>query len=52
MPDKHIYCEVCNKYLGVIRDAKLYKWIIFLCEKCHRGEDDFGKIFGGFMRGK
>ena len=31
---KKIYCKSCGKYLGEIRDAKLYKKIVFLCDDC------------------
>jgi len=31
---KEIRCCVCQKYLGVIRDAKLHKDIDFICKEC------------------
>lgn len=33
MAERKIFC-VCGKYLGVIRDAKLLKGIVFLCPNC------------------
>jgi len=33
--NKHkIYCAGCNKYLGEIRDATLFKGIKYLCLNC------------------
>ena len=29
-----IYCKGCKIYLGEIRDAKLRKHTVFLCDKC------------------
>lgn len=31
---KKIYCKSCGKFLGEIRDATLYKSIIYLCDRC------------------
>lgn len=31
---KVINCHYCNKYLGEIRDAKLHKYIVYLCGEC------------------
>lgn len=31
---KEISCSGCDRYLGVIRDAKLMKDISFLCREC------------------
>lgn len=31
---RKIYCKPCSKYLGIIRDAKLHKEIVFLCKNC------------------
>lgn len=29
-----VTCKVCGKYLGEIRDAKLHKKIVYLCDGC------------------
>jgi RNase P subunit RPR2 len=34
MPEQKIYCSGCSTYLGIIRDAKLRKGIVFLCKNC------------------
>ncbi len=34
MADRTIYCKSCNVYLGIIRDAKLRKGIVYLCGNC------------------
>ena len=34
MESKKIYCKGYHKYLGMIRDATLYKKITYLCDKC------------------
>lgn len=34
MADKEIKCEVCFIHLGVIRDARLRKGIVHLCQSC------------------
>jgi len=31
---KKIYCSECKTYLGVIRDAKLKKGMVYLCATC------------------
>ena len=35
MADREINCEECHTYLGVIRDAKLKKGMVHICEKCN-----------------
>lgn len=62
MSDRQIHCIKCSTYLGVIRDARLMKGILFLCPKCNIStlEDDhhqssvydFGKIFEGILGNK
>ena len=32
--ERHILCVKCNKYVGLIRDAKLMKGLTFLCPSC------------------
>ncbi len=34
MSDKTIHCKICGKYVGVIRDAKLIKGLVFICPTC------------------
>ena len=34
MTDIQCRCNICNKYLGVIRDGKLHKKIVYLCSDC------------------
>lgn len=34
MSDRQINCKGCGKYMGEIRDAKLRKGLVFLCEPC------------------
>lgn len=62
MSGRKIYCVGCNEYLGVIRDAKLRKGIVFLCKNCGtkrvalemqretRPSVDMGDLFGGVFR--
>ena len=48
MPAKRIYCVICNKYLGEIRDATLRKGIVYLCRTCSKNvskeQDDGGML--------
>ena len=59
--DRVIHCNKCGAYLGVIRDAKLKKGMVFSCGVCPTAEakprekfrktgdsavDDLRKIFG------
>ena len=39
MSDRDIHCYVCNKYVGVIRDAKLMKGLKFVCPSCSEVDD-------------
>lgn len=62
MPEQKIYCSGCSTYLGIIRDAKLRKGIVFLCKNCGtkrvalemqrktRPSVDMGDLFGGLFR--
>ena len=34
MAEKQIFCKGCGKYLGEIRDAKLRKGMVYLCQNC------------------
>ena len=34
MAVKRIFCKGCGKYLGEIRDAKLRKGMVYLCQNC------------------
>jgi hypothetical protein len=43
-----IHCAACGRYLGEIRDATLYKRIVFLCEQCHQKGDVFQWLKTGF----
>jgi hypothetical protein len=55
---KVIFCGICKKYLGEIRDAKLRKGIAFLCAECEtkriasgmRKKSDIKDFFGGILR--
>jgi hypothetical protein len=54
---KVIFCSLCKKYLGEIRDAKLRKGIAFLCDECEtkriasgmRKKIDIDDFFGGIF---
>jgi len=35
MSERKIHCVRCNLYLGVIRDAKLRKTMVHLCDDCN-----------------
>lgn len=59
--EREIRCIGCNKYLGVIRDAKLLKGIVYLCPACEtkrkasdmakryapKIDNPFAQMFGG-----
>ena len=59
---KRIYCSGCNKYLGTIRDATLYKGIKYLCPECEtkrvasdiynetQNKNPFESLFDGFRK--
>lgn len=40
MADREIYCYECDTYLGVIRDAKLKRGMVFLCADCGMVPED------------
>lgn len=55
MPDREIHCARCGVYLGVLRDAKLRKDIMFGCGDCFEPKsseeangtlDYFSSLFG------
>lgn len=46
---KKIFCNKCNKYLGVIRDGKLHKDIVYLCKKCNE-PNETNTFFDKFFR--
>lgn len=62
MPDRKIYCAGCDTYLGVVRDAKLRKGVVFLCKNCEikrvalelqrktKPSVDMGDLFGGIFK--
>jgi hypothetical protein len=65
--DIGIFCQGCNLPLGVIRDAKLRKGIVYLCKNCEtkrvasdlmnknktkKPDNPFGDIFGDIFGGK
>ena len=65
MTDIQCRCNICDKYLGVIRDGKLHKKIVYLCSDClailnlkkpkskpsnSSMPSGFEKVFGKFMK--
>lgn len=62
MPERKIYCTGCSTYLGVIRDAKLRKNVVFLCKNCEikrialemqkktKPSVDMGDLFRGVLK--
>jgi uncharacterized protein YlaI len=34
MAERNIHCIICNKYVGIIRDAKLAIGLEYICKDC------------------
>lgn len=68
MTDRNIICIECNCNMGIIRDAKLRKDILYICNNCHKQlhaiitmkknsdkkspTSDFGDIFNDILNDK
>jgi hypothetical protein len=60
MADRIIYCDYCDKRVGLIRDAKLIKGLTYICPTCRlliksksrnqiKNKADFVNIFGDLL---
>jgi hypothetical protein len=40
MSDREIFCKICKRKVGIIRDAKLMIGLVFICPGCDLEEDE------------
>jgi len=45
-----IYCHICGKYLGEIRDGTIRKGIKYVCAECAKPKQDDLEFLKGFQK--
>jgi hypothetical protein len=48
MADRNIQCNDCGRHVGIIRDAKLMKGLVFVCPTCIKSKATKDMLDGMF----